>query len=211
MKLCMTVWLAVLLAVCCAVPCMALPETHSADVSAVYTEALPVIRIPVPDGTDRLTAELPGGIAVITGAFPPDAETLVIFPIPRSETEAYAWFSAITGTVGADPHPYEIYFLNQKGEKRLPDGVSVTLPTPPDAVRPMILSADCGGTVTPLPQSGDTGMTFVTDGSDYYIAVDALPPVPPTGDGSGSRLLPVMLLAAATALALRRRSRRTDC
>lgn len=139
------------------------------------------------------TVILEGNMEVTVFGAPEEATELVIFPVKRSEQEAWDWINACFKGKGTPVHTFDIYFLNASGQRIEANGAEVTIDCPHCTTRPLVCSLSSDGTVQVLNTNGRSlSVTFTTNGSAYYILVEQDSGTEQLS-GSGSSLLWIVL------------------
>ncbi len=156
------------------------------------------------DGKGQIT--LRDGTEIKVENIKDDGLKLVIYAIPKSDTEAYAWIETIFDGTVEGVLPYYIYLENTEGDRFPADDITVTIKMSYPATDPVAYSLNSDGTSVNLNGTADdNAVTFVSDGSPFYVLGEtcigsgADPDAPPTGDF----VLPALsLLAVAAGCAL---------
>lgn len=132
------------------------------------------------DGKSEI--QIPDGTSIAAEGISEDIRSLVVYPIVSEDTEAWAWFLACMNGKGINFAPYEIYFLNQNGEKTSAENVMITISMPQSMKNPAVFSLSSSGNLKKLSaQNSGGGVAFQTDGSEYYVlAEETAPAVTPT-------------------------------
>lgn len=147
------------------------PGKESADVLARYVGNPTRTELPVTEDTSSVM--LPDGTQVEIEGIPTVAGTLVIFPVPATETEAWKWASGCLNKIGKPVHFFDIYFKDQNGSRINADGTTVTIDCPHCSEKPIVYSLTSDGQVKRLSSSArSVSVTFTTNGSSYYILAE---------------------------------------
>lgn len=169
MKRLCTVLLAILLCMAAAVPALA-AENENVDVIVKYVKDIAgEYSATVKNGNAEVDA---GGVSVsITGA-PAEAVRLVVVPVPKSETEAWKWFSTSMEKVGTPLAVYDIYFVDEAGTRLSASGAKVTIDTPSYSGELILCSLASDGKPTTLESTTKRGKTTfaANDGSYFALA-----------------------------------------
>lgn len=160
----------VILSVLCNVQVFAaehsMPREQDIDVfaKAVYT---------LPDGCydAEEIVELPDGTEIkITPKTPVTSLRLVVDPITREDVQAYQWLSECAVKLGTDLLFYDIYFIDEYGNRvnmDLASDVSITLPKNYGTPKTAAVSAD--GTVSLMSSDfSDNKVSFTIERGGYY-------------------------------------------
>ena len=181
--------LAILLLLCILTDCFGI-VCHAEDLAAMGQKAADFgVYATYKEGRkDYFTAEtkngkselqIRGGTSITAKGIPENIRSLVVYPIVSEDTAAWAWFSACMNGKGTDLAPYEIYFLDQKGEKTSAENVTITISIPGNMGNPAVFSLSSGGDLNMLSaQKGSGKMTFRADGREYYILAEKINPTP---------------------------------
>lgn len=163
------------LAVVFATPCYAADATLTGDgaytqfgVNAVYSFSSAAEKTPVTDGTAQLI--LPDNTVVSVSGVDGDEWYLVVYAIPDTDTEAVTWINSVLDGKLKNTMPFYIYLENESGACKNVCGVQIT-------VQPSVLPENCA--VYSLNCAGECGVlsgtasgysiTFISDGSEYYV------------------------------------------
>lgn len=189
--------LAVLMLLPLSITAFAAEET-TVDVTAKYISTIDGAECaPVDDGTATVT--LPDGTVITVEGVPGDGLTLVVFPIPKSHTDAWAWFESCMKSHGSKLYPMEIYFLDKDGNRQeITGGIMVTVDSPTAYTKPIACSLSTNGKAKTLNSKTVGGkITFGADGNRYYVLAEKntgntpgtdKPNSPQTGDTSNMYL-----------------------
>lgn len=176
MRKIITVLLGFLLVLSMGVPAFAAEITEEGtttiDVYARYVrEIAGEYTAPAEDGEAAVT--LPDGTAITVTGTPQDARTLVVFPIPESEKEAWEWLVDCLADTGTPVRAYDIYFLDADGNRLNADGVVVAISVPSSDGTLTACSLNTDGTGKVLASAVNAGkITFTANGSHYYVLAE---------------------------------------
>lgn len=121
-----------------------------------------IVFITLPDGTEVSVDNIPGGVV-----------SLVTYPIPASEKEAWTWITSCFNGIGNPIYAFGIYFLDANGNDVDANGVVVTVDCPHCSSKPMVYSLTTNGDIKPLTQNTRSiSVAFTTNGSLYYVLVE---------------------------------------
>lgn len=135
------------------------------DIAGEYTASIE---------SGKAAVTLPDGAAITVTGAPRDAWTLVVFPIPESEKEAWKWLADSLTNTGTLVRAYEIYFLDAAGNRFNADGAVITITAPSANGTLTACSVNIHGTSKALTAAGNTDtITFTTNGSYYYVLTEA--------------------------------------
>ena len=185
----------------------AFEEERQADVYARAVRTTDGV-YPAQIDDDTATVTTDEDIIITVTDAPESAVKLMVVPIPKDETQAWAWITDCLEDVGTPVHLFDIYFEDQDGNRINANGAVVTIDCPHCSGTPKICSLTTGGTVRVLNDSArGSEVAFRTDGSTYYIIADKTPSqhpgdtdIPQTGDHSGIGLWSGLLLGSTLAL-----------
>ena len=125
----------------------------------------------VEDGEGEI--RLPDGTVITVSDVPEEDWTLVVYPVADQNADAWEWFVACMEGKGRSIAPYEIYFLNQDGDRILADGVTIRILLPESMEQAAVFSLDHDGTAAELSSEiADGKISFQADGSYYYVLTD---------------------------------------
>lgn len=165
--------LAVLLLLPLSITVFADEEKTTVDVTAKYISTIDGAECaPVENGTATVT--LPDGTVVTVDGVSGDGLTLVVFPIPKSHTDAWAWFESCMKSHESKLYPMEIYFLDQDGNRQeVTGGITIIVQSTTAYTKPIACSLSTSGKVKTLNSKTDGGkITFSTDGNRYYVLAE---------------------------------------
>ena len=206
---------AVIMSVFCSIPVYAaandLPEERTIGVfaKAIYT---------LPNGCYGAEADDDGNyvvklpdatkITLISKSIDPYLR-IVIAPITKQDKQAYRWVSNRTADFGTDPLFYDIYFIDEYGNRvdaYITFEVSITLMNDCGTLKVGEISAD--GNVSQLAsKSGGNTMTFTIEKGGYYVIASARsgnigkPISPKTGDNNMTNLCVALLIFSGIGIA----------
>lgn len=162
--------LALLLTLSCSAVCAAADE--SKDVLAKYEGEQTRTQISVAE-QEESTVTLPDGTHFTAEGIPENAVQWVIYSVPASEQEAWAWIMNCFKNMGTPIHVYDIYFLDADGNRINADGVAVTLVCPDCSGSYIIYALSTDGTLVRLEnKTRSVSVRFVTNGSNYYVLAE---------------------------------------
>lgn len=157
-----------------AVPCYA-TGTYEGNGDAVtidvYAKCISTAQhpsVPVSTGTaEIITAD---GYKVYVSEVPDNAITLKIVSIPSTEKEAWSWFAKCVGDNKTILEIFDIYFEDTDGNRINANGAKIRISKVLSSTA--VISVTTSGKSTELrsKSSGDD-ITFLTDGSHYYVLV----------------------------------------
>ena len=170
-------------------------EQKDVDVTAQYIQTAEGFnQAPVKNGEGSLTTE--EGVKVSVSGAPGNARYLVICPILKN-TDGGRWLIKCLNGRGDFICAYDIYFLDEAGNRINAKGVTVTIDSPADADNLEFYSVSTDGTVAVIDYSiKDNCITFKISGNRYYvftettasdISVTQTPTAGSTGTGSQSK------------------------
>lgn len=138
--------------------------------------------ITAPAAGGQATAELEQGTTLtVTGLPEQDGLTLVIYPIPAGDTQAWSWFAGCMAPYGTKLYPLDIYFEDSDGNRvELSVTITITIETLRDYTDPIVCYVATDGTVEVLDShtEGNT-ITFTTTHNSYYVLAErAAEPTP---------------------------------
>lgn len=198
-------------------------EQKDVDVTAQYIQTAEGFnQAPVKNGEGSLTTE--EGVKVSVSGAPGNARYLVVCPILKN-TDGGRWLIKCLNGRGNFICAYDIYFLDEAGNRINAKGVTVTIDSPADTDNLEFYSVSTDGTVTDYSVK-DNCITFKISGNRYYvftektasdISVTQTPTAGSTGTSSQSKcnfvpktadntnilgLVIALVISAATALLL---------
>ena len=170
-------------------------EQKDVDVTAQYIQTAEGFnQAPVKNGEGSLTTE--EGVKVSVSGAPGNARYLVICPILKN-TDGGRWLIKCLNGRGDFICAYDIYFLDEAGNRINAKGVTVTIDSPADADNLEFYSVSTDGKVAVTDYSiKDNCITFKISGNRYYvftettasdISVTQTPTAGSTGTGSQSK------------------------
>lgn len=200
-------------------------EQKDVDVTAQYIQTAEGFnQAPVKNGEGSLTTE--EGVKVSVSGAPGNARYLVVCPILKN-TDGGRWLIKCLNGRGNFICAYDIYFLDEAGNRINAEGTTVIIDSPADADNLEFYSVSTDGTVEVTDYSvKDNCITFKISGNRYYvftektasdISVTQTPTAGSTGTGSQSKcnfvpktadntnilgLVIALVISAATALLL---------
>ena len=170
-------------------------EQKDVDVTAQYIQTAEGFnQAPVKNGEGSLTTE--EGVKVSVSGAPGNARYLVVCPILKN-TDGGRWLIKCLNGRGNFICAYDIYFLDEAGNRINAEGTTVTIDSPADADNLEFYSVSTDGTVAVTDYSvKDNCITFKISGNRYYvftektasdISVTQTPTAGSTGTGSQSK------------------------
>lgn len=200
-------------------------EQKDVDVTAQYIQTAEGFNQgPVKSGEGSLTTK--EGVKVSVSDAPGTARYLVVYPIPKN-SDGGRWLIKCLNGKGNFICAYDIYFLDEAGNRINAEGTTVIINSPEDAADLGFYSVSTDGTVAVTDYSvKDSCITFKISGNRYYvftektasdISVTQTPTAGSTGTGSQSKgnsvpktadntnilgLLIALVISAATVLLL---------
>lgn len=197
-------------------------------VAAADGDVLVTVNYTAADGEYRTTAEEgkygittdDGFVITVTPETVDDSLILVVYPVPNSDTEAFAWFESLTAELGEDGLYYDIYFINNKGERVHGGDCTVEIALPQSYERPTAAQVAKDGTVKALVSKlSDGKISFdISEGGFYTVVneaeaqlpsedIDSDTDAPATGDkGIAFFALCAVVCASAAVLIIRRKA-----
>lgn len=134
------------------------------DVEGEYAEE-------IKDGEAEV--ETDDGTIVSVTDVPEGAVTLMVVPVPATETAAWEWIAACMEETGTPIHTFDIYFVDQNGNRINANGAVVTINCPHCSGTPLVCSLATSGAVRVLSDSAQGAtVTFTADGSHYYVMAE---------------------------------------
>lgn len=96
-------------------------------------------------------------------------------PIPKTETEAWSWFTSCFDNVGTPMHAFSIYFVDQNDTKLSAAGAVVTISCSHCTAASVGYSLMNDGTICQLKSSGtkEKMITFTADDGTYFTVVES--------------------------------------
>lgn len=182
MKRLLAALLAVVLVCSMSFPAYAAEENKEQDVTVKY-----IITVDGEYRADIQNGKATAGGVSVTGA-PAGAVTLVVVPIPSSESEAYEWFSACLEKIGKPLAAYEVYFLDADGNGISANGANISIAVS-DSGDLTVCSLTTGGSYQDLSaEIKNSSATFTANDGDYFILTERNTDEPKPG---GSITVPI--------------------
>lgn len=182
MKRLLAALLAVVLVCSMSFPAYAAEENKEQDVTVKY-----IITVDGEYRADIQNGKATAGGVSVTGA-PAGAVTLVVVPIPSSESEAYEWFSACLEKIGKPLAAYEVYFLDADGNRISANGANISIAVS-DSGDLTVCSLTTGGSYQDLSaEIKNSSATFTANDGDYFILTERNTDEPKPG---GSITVPI--------------------
>ena len=158
--------LAVVLVCSMSFPAFAAEENKEQDVTVKY-----IITVDGEYRADIQNGKATAGGVSVTGA-PAGAVTLVVVPIPSSESEAYEWFSACLEKIGKPLAAYEVYFLDVNDNRISADGATISIAVSGNKDL-TVCSLTAGGDYKDLSAEIKNGSAvFTANDGDYFILTE---------------------------------------
>lgn len=119
------------------------------------------------------TVMVDDNITVTVTDAPKSAVRLIVTPIPSSEMAAWKWITACFKEKGTPIHVFDIHLADKNGRRINANGSIVTIDCPHCSSTPMLCSLTTSGMVSELNNNArDVSISFVADGSEYYIMAE---------------------------------------
>lgn len=149
-------------------------EQKDVDVIAQYIQTAEGFnQAPVKNGEGSLTTE--EGVKVSVSGAPGNARYLVVCPILKN-TDGGRWLSKCLNGRGNFICAYDIYFLDEAGNRINAKGVTVTIDSPADTDNLEVYSVSTDGTAAvPDYSVKNSSVTFTVLGNSYYVFVEKTP------------------------------------
>ena len=142
------------------------------DVQAKYTRLehdVPPVDLEDASGT----ATMEDGAIIHVSDAPENAVSLVIYAIPKDEKEIWAWFNECLKNAGVLVQPYDIYFLDNNGNRLNADGAKISIERNGSSKNLSVYGVTTDGTAAELESSFANGViVFITNGSHYYVLAE---------------------------------------
>ena len=149
-------------------------EQKDVDVTAQYIQTAEGFnQAPVKNGEGSLTTE--EGVKVSVSGAPGNARYLVVCPILKN-TDGGRWLIKCLNGRGNFICAYDIYFLDEAGNRINAKGVTVTIDSPADTDNFEVYSVSTDGTsAVPDYSVKNSSVTFTVLGNSYYVFVEKTP------------------------------------
>lgn len=149
-------------------------EQKDVDVTAQYIQTAEGFnQAPVKNGEGSLTTE--EGVKVSVSGAPGNARYLVVCPILKN-TDGGRWLIKCLNGRGNFICAYDIYFLDEAGNRINAKGVTVTIDSPADTDNLEVYSVSTDGTAAvPDYSVKNSSVTFTVSGNSYYVFVEKTP------------------------------------
>ena len=149
-------------------------EQKDVDVTAQYIQTAEGFnQAPVKNGEGSLTTE--EGVKVSVSGAPGNARYLVVCPILKN-TDGGRWLIKCLNGRGNFICAYDIYFLDEAGNRINAKGVTVTIDSPADTDNFEVYSVSTDGTAAvPDYSVKNSSVTFTVLGNSYYVLVEKTP------------------------------------
>lgn len=166
----------------------AVPESVEIPVIVQYVQQATWVEAPVVEG--QVSVELEDGVQILVSGKALDGLTLVVYPIPRSDEQAWAWFTSCMEGYGTELYPLELFFVDSQGNQvEVQSTLTVTVTYTGDYQTPAVFYLAKNGAVTKMEFGAeDTAITFTTNHNGYYVLAETEgidTPKEPDEDGSG--------------------------
>ena len=149
-------------------------EQKDVDVTAQYIQTAEGFnQAPVKNGEGSLTTE--EGVKVSVSGAPGHARYLVVCPILKN-TDGGRWLIKCLNGRGNFICAYDIYFLDEAGNRINAKGVTVTIDSPADTDNFEVYSVSTDGTAAvPDYSVKNSSVIFTVSGNSYYVFVEKTP------------------------------------
>ena len=149
-------------------------EQKDVDVTAQYIQTAEGFnQAPVKNGEGSLTTE--EGVKVSVSGAPGNARYLVVCPILKN-TDGGRWLIKCLNGRGNFICAYDIYFLDEAGNRINAEGTTVTIASPTDADNLEFYSVSTDGTaVVPDYSVKNSSVIFTVSGNSYYVFMGKTP------------------------------------
>lgn len=115
-KLFQTIFVSALSALLFTMPAFAAaPEAEEIPVVAQSVQETAWAEAPVVDGQDSV--QLEDGVQVTVSGQALDGLTLVVYQIPRSDEQAWAWMESCMEKYGTNLYPLDLSFMDSQGDR----------------------------------------------------------------------------------------------
>ena len=164
------------------------PEPVKIPVTVQSVQNTAWVKAPVVQG--RANVELEDGIQISVSGKVLDGLTLVVYPIPRSDEQAWAWIESCLEGYGTYLYPLDLFFVDDQGNRvEAPGLFTVTVTGAGEYQTPAVFYLAQNGAVTRMKsQAKGTAITFTTNHNNYYVLAEAEgihTPEEPDEEGSG--------------------------
>jgi LPXTG-motif cell wall-anchored protein len=141
----------------------------------------------------QASVQLEDGIQVTVSGKTLNGLTLVVYPIPRSDEQAWAWIESCMEKYGTNLYPLDLFFVDSQDNRvEVQSAITVTVTYTGDYQTPAVFYLAENGSVTKMEsQAEGTAITFTTDHNSYYVLAETegintpVEPDKPDEDGSG--------------------------
>ena len=191
-KLFQTIFVSALSALLFTMPAFAAaPEPEEIPVVAQSVRETAWAEATVVEG--QASVQLEDGVQVAVSGQALDGLTLVVYPIPRSDEQAWAWVESCMEKYGTNLYPLDLFFVDSQGNRvEVQSAITVTVTYTGDYQAPAVFYLAENGSVTKMEsQAEDTAITFITNHNSYYVLAETdgintpVEPDDPDEDGSG--------------------------
>ena len=169
----------------------AAPEAEEIPVVVQSVQETAWAEATVVDG--QASVQLEDGVQVTVSGEALDGLTLVVYQIPRSDEQAWAWMESCMEKYGTNLYPLDLYFVDSQGSRvEVQSAITVTVTYTGDYQTPAVFYLAENGSVTKMKsQAEGTAITFTTHHNSYYVLAETegintpVEPDKPDEDGSG--------------------------
>ena len=191
-KLFQTIFMSALSILLFTVPAFAVaPEPEEIPVVVQSVQEAAWSEAPVEKG--QACVSLEDGVQVTVSGEALDGLTLVVYQIPRSDEQAWAWMESCMEQYGTNLYPLDLFFMDSQGDRvEVQSAITVTVTYTGDYQAPAVFYLAETGAVTEMEsQAQGTAVTFTTNHNSYYVLAETdgintpVEPVDPDEDGSG--------------------------
>lgn len=146
---------------------MEIPVMARSDYKTAWVEVL------VEEG--QASAELENGIRVSVSGENLDGLTLVVYPIPRSDEQAWTWITSCMKNYGTNLFPIDLYFTDSQGSRvEVRSVFSVTVTGAGKYQTPAVFYLNEDGAVGRMESKTEgTAITFTTNHNSYYVLAES--------------------------------------
>ena len=169
----------------------AAPEAEEIPVVVKSVQETAWAEAPVVEG--QASVQLEDGVQVTVSGQALDGLTLVVYQIPRSDEQAWAWMESCMEKYGTNLYPLDLFFMDSQGDRvEVQSAITVTVTYTGDYQTPAVFYLAENGSVTKMKsQAEGTAITFTTHHNSYYVLAETegintpVEPDKPDEDGSG--------------------------
>ncbi|MCD7954820.1 MAG: hypothetical protein LUG93_03515 [Lachnospiraceae bacterium] len=150
-----------------------LTETDNLDVDvyakAIYTWPENCYIAGEEDGSYTVETD-DGTVITVTSENLDSSLRLVVYRITGDDSEAYAWIMECTEGLGSDRLPYEIYFIDESGNRVEAANASVVITLPDGYGTPSVYQVASSGTAGRMSSvAGESTVSFFISSSGFYM------------------------------------------